>query len=53
MAKLLYSLDKVECFHEPAFLYAFMYTINSVPERDWKLLFEAFLVEELLLQARR
>jgi hypothetical protein len=51
MAKLLYSLDKVECFHEPAFLYAFMYTINSVPERDWKLLFEAFLVEELLLQA--
>jgi hypothetical protein len=51
MARLIYSLDQVECFHEPPFLYAFMYMINDLAEKQWKTLLEAFVFEELLLPA--
>lgn len=51
MARLIYSLDRVECFHEPAFLYAFFYMINEISEDPWKLLLESFVYEELLLSA--
>jgi hypothetical protein len=51
MARLIYSLDKVECFHEPAFLYSFFYTIDAIPEDQWKILLESFVYEELLLSA--
>ena len=51
MARLIYSLEKVECFHEPAFLYAFFYMIDQMDEGPWKLLLESFVYEELLLSA--
>jgi hypothetical protein len=51
MARLLYSLDHVEGFHEPAFLYAYFYMIENVAEAPWKLLLESFVFEELLLSA--
>lgn len=51
MARLIYSLDHVECFHEPAFLYAFFYMIDQMEEAPWKLLLESFVYEELLLSA--
>jgi hypothetical protein len=51
MARLIYSLDHVECFHEPAFLYAFFYMMNQMDEAPWKLLLEGFVYEELLLSA--
>ena len=51
MARLLYSLDHVEGFHEPAFLYAFFYMIEYVGEAQWKFLLESFVYEELLLSA--
>lgn len=51
VANLIHSLEKVECFNEPPFLYALMFMIHSVPESEWKFLFESFMVEELLLPA--
>ncbi len=51
MGRLIYSLERVECFHEPAFLYAFFYMINDLGEEQWKLLLESFVYEELLLSA--
>jgi hypothetical protein len=51
MARLTYSLEKVECFHEPAFLYAFFYMIDQMGKDPWKLLLEGFVYEELLLSA--
>jgi hypothetical protein len=51
MARLLYSLDHVEGFHEPAFLYAYFYMMENVGEAPWKFLLESFVFEELLLSA--
>jgi hypothetical protein len=51
MARLIYSLDHVECFHEPAFLYAFFYMLDEIGEEQWKLLLESFVYQELLLSA--
>jgi hypothetical protein len=51
MARLIYSLDRVECFHEPAFLYAFFYMIDEIGEEQWKALLESFVFQELLLPA--
>ncbi len=51
MGRLIYSLDHVECFHEPAFLYAFFYMIDELEEQQWKFLLESFVFEELLLSA--
>jgi hypothetical protein len=51
MARLLYSLNDVEGFHEPAFLYAFFYMIEEIGEAQWKFLLESFVYEELLLSA--
>jgi hypothetical protein len=51
MARLIYSLDRVECFHEPAFLYAFFYMIDEIGEEQWKILLESFVFQELLLSA--
>ena len=51
MARMLYSLDHVEGFHEPAFLYAYFYMIEEMDEAPWKLLLESFVFEELLLSA--
>jgi hypothetical protein len=51
MARLIYSLDRVECFHEPPFLYAFCYMVDEIGEEQWKMLLEALVFEELLLSA--
>jgi hypothetical protein len=51
MARLIYSLDQVECFHEPPFLYAFFYLMDEIGEEQWKTLFESFVFQELLLSA--
>ncbi len=51
MGQLIYSLDNVEQFHEPPFLYAFMYLIDDVADDVWKFLLESFVFEEMMLPA--
>lgn len=51
MGTLIGSLQQVEYFFEPAFLHKFLYKIGEIPPQSWKDLFEAFLYDELLLNA--
>ncbi|MEE8093892.1 MAG: sulfotransferase [Gammaproteobacteria bacterium] len=46
MGQLLLSLDGVEFFHEPPFIYLLIALIGDVEEETWKIMFESYLFED-------
>jgi len=49
MGKVVHSLYGVEYAYEPPMLFALLPMISSMPEDDWRLLYETYLYEEFLL----
>jgi len=51
LGSLFFSLRETEYLFEPPMLYSLIPLIDRLPEREWRLLFETYLVEEFLLNA--
>ena len=51
LGKIIHSFDNVEYSFEPPMLYSLFALVNTIPESQWKLLYETFLYEEFLINA--
>ena len=51
MAKLIHSMEGVECVHEPAMLYSLVSLIDRLDRESWEMLYETYMFQEFLFAA--
>ncbi|QUX94510.1 hypothetical protein C0J08_03370 [Marinomonas sp. CT5] len=51
IGKIIHSLKNIEYFFEPPTLVSLFPLIDQLPEAEWKLLYETYLYEDMLLNA--
>lgn len=51
LGQLLHTLDNVEYFFEPPFLFSLIPSIREIPEKAFRLLYESYLFEDALMSS--